>query len=375
VNSEADALDAAYQRNNRNANISETNPYGSSEFSFDDQGNVTGRTTTLAPQQQAILDGQQARELQAQGAQAGALDQYGQAAALDFDRAPSANARNTDNFSANNLQEVDVQNDATRQRVESSYFDRSKRMLDKQYGDVSNQETANLRARGYQFGGDDYNKLYNDRVTNPRDQAFANAADQAIQAGGAEAQRQFGMQSGLRGQQFGEQLSDSTQNMNINAANFDQDLTRRNQAIGEQMTARNQPLQEAATLSGMQQGVTNPTFNAFNAQQSSAGNVGGIGMGFAGMANDRTMQEDAQKENRWTVKNTPRGGTPPQTFEEWAQRQLFSNMLGQENMQLQSSLDGGPPRQPRPPSAIGGALTGIGQGIGQGIGGAITGAF
>lgn len=333
-------IDAATEANKQTAqtnqslnNFNESNPYGSSEYTRDAQGNITGRTTTLSDNQQAILDGSEKQEMGFQQGVGSAMSQYGQAPGLNFRSLASADPRYTD-----------MPTDATRQRYEQAYLDRSSKLLNKQFDQASQAETANLRARGYQFGGEDYNKLYNDRVANPRNEAMANLAQDAVTRGGQEQVNQFGMQ------------------LQANNQNFGQGLQSRNQGIQEQLTMRNQPLQEAATLRGMQQGVTNPQFAQYNPTQMQGVDVAGIGMNFADMANQRFMQNDAQKfQNSQPRGGGGGGGANPN---DWYQRALFSHMLGQENMMLQNQLGGFGQQQASPWTQMFGNLAG---GVGQGL--------
>lgn len=300
-------------------NINQSDAYGGRRFTRNADGSIS-QDTYLSDPQKNILAGQQQNEMGLLGQQQNAINQFGQTPGL--------------NFNAPGMQQVDMANDQTRGRVEDAYFNRSKRLLDQQFGDQQNAVTADLRARGYQYGGQDYNSQMQKQVTDPRNRAMQDAADAAVQAGGNEMQRMNTMQLGNR-----------------------------NQGIQEQLTMRNQPLQEASALTGMQRGVTQPNANPFYGTNLNPVDVQGMGSQMAGMAHDR-----------WMMKNTPRGGGGGgMSFGDWAQRQQFGNQMQQDNMILAAALAG--QNQPGSPSPWMQAFQGMAPGLGAGLGSWAAGAF
>lgn len=339
--------DNLVRQQNRVNNIAETGPYGSSSYTYDEQGNITGRNINLDAAQQRTLDLQNQQSQNALNLSQNAMGQLGQAPALNFNNLQGAQARFTE-----------MPTDATRQRVEQATFDRGANLLNKQFSNMAAEETANLRARGYQFGGQDYNKLYNERVNDPRTQAMNDLAQRSVEAGGVEQQRMNQMQLGT------------------NAQNFGQSMQSRQQGINEQVLQRNQPLQEAQALNSLNYGVQNPTFNPYQAAQNQGVDVGGLNMGFAGMANDRSMQQNQFRQDQWMMRNTPRGGGGgAMSFDDWAQRQAYGAYLQQQNMSHQAALQNGMTQGQEGPSVWGQVGAGIAQGVGQGLGQWAAGGF
>lgn len=302
-------------------NVNEVNPYGTSTYATDAAGNTT-RTSTLSPEQQKILDATQARELSTNAAASAALNRF----------------NTTGELSTDGLQVVDPQNDETRRRVEDAFYARQKRLMDPEFQRQADAETANLRARGYAFNDPSSQNIYDRRVVDPQMRARQEALDAAVLSGGVEADRMFNNQASLRDQQF-----------------------------GERQVMRNQPLNEFAALTGMSAGVTNPQFSAYNPAQVQGVDVAGIGTNFANMENQRKMQASDQRFQR----SLPRGGGGGggESFDDWANKQLFLSKIRQEEAGVGAELDArNRPPAAKEPSPWGGVVSGFGQGIGSILG-------
>lgn len=314
--------------------VNESNPYGSSTYTKNPDGTIT-RNTTLSQSQDAIRRGGELQEQRFQDAASQSIGKFQDAASqgFNFDRLPTSDPRYTEMPSSD-----------TRTKVENAYYDRGSRLLARDEGRAREATTADLRARGYQFGSPQYNNLMDQQVNERFDQQRRQLANDAILQGGAEEQRLNAMQLGT------------------NAQNYGMGLQSRNQGINEQMIPRNQALQEIGAFRGFQTGTTNPAFNPFSPTNVQGIDVGGLGATWAGMQNDRYMQNKDQAFQR----SLPRGGGGgAMGFHDWAQRQMFANQLQQENMLLANQLT---PQQ-KQPSPWAQALPGLATGLGAAIGG------
>lgn len=166
------------------------------------------------------------------------------------------------------------------QKAEDAFYDRGAQRLDRRMGNQNEDLEVKLRNQGLQPGDAAYDRAMQD-FGEERTDAYQALTNEAIMASGAEAQRMFGMQSSLRGQQtgeedrsaaFGNQARDQGFNERMLAGNYNQaqDLQQANYAnqlrqnnINEGMTQRGQRLNEVnALISGQQ--VAQPQMTGFN---------------------------------------------------------------------------------------------------------------
>jgi hypothetical protein len=179
-------------------------------------------------------------------------------------------------------------------RVADSVYNQATSRLDPQYGQQQSDLDARLAAQGIARGSEAANREQGN-LDRSRTDAYNQANYSAIQAGGAEQSRLFGLQ--LNQGQFHNQAQDQqyTQNLGTgefsNNANlqqqqatqaqaafnnqagaqaFNQDLqsanmnnNARQEQIQESTYLRNLPLNDIAALLGTGGGVQNPTFNPF----------------------------------------------------------------------------------------------------------------
>lgn len=191
----------------------------------------------------------------------------------------------------------------TRARAEDALYQSQATRLDQRYGDQQTALETDLANRGISRDSEAYTRAMNDFNTAKND-AYQNASLQAINQGGTEAQRDYGMDMGLRQQQVNEagmqgqfansaqaqqygQGSQSLQNqlaaqqaqfqqgLSANNQNYAQGLSSSNyqnqlrqQQIAEAMKQRTQGLDEMTALMNGQS-VNNPTFQNFGQASTS----------------------------------------------------------------------------------------------------------
>lgn len=147
----------------------------------------------------------------------------------------------------------------TQQRAEDATYQRMQNRLDQQYGGEQQALEIKLRNQGLSPGDEAWTAAMQD-FGNRRNDAYQNAQNEAIMAGGREAERMFGMQSGLRGQMTGEMfglgefsnqalMNEFQQNMQAGSQGF-QDTR---QALQFQNDARKQALAERMMALGYNQ--------------------------------------------------------------------------------------------------------------------------
>jgi hypothetical protein len=180
------------------------------------------------------------------------------------------------------------------QRVSDSVYNQAASRLDPQYQQQQSDLDARLAAQGIARGSEAANREQGN-LDRSRTDAYNDANYRAIQAGGAEQSRLFGL-SAQQGQ-FANQAQDQQYNQNIGtgefgnnatlqqqqaaqaqaafnnqagAQAFNQDLqganmnnNARQEQIQEATYLRNLPLNDIASLLGTGGGVQNPTFNPF----------------------------------------------------------------------------------------------------------------
>jgi len=166
------------------------------------------------------------------------------------------------------------------QKAEDAFYDRGAQRLDRRMSNQAQDMEVKLRNQGLQPGDAAYDRAMRD-FGEERTDAYQALANEAIMASGSEAERMFGMQSSLRGQQtgeedrsaaFGNQARDQGFNERMLAGNYNQakDLQQANyanqlrqQRINEGMAQRGQRLNEVNALRSGQQ-VAQPSFTPFN---------------------------------------------------------------------------------------------------------------
>ncbi|MFC3231266.1 tail fiber domain-containing protein [Marinibaculum pumilum] len=221
-----------------------------------------------------------------------------------------------------------------RQRVEDALYQRATARLDPYWQTQQQALESRLAAQGIPVGSEAHDAEW-DRFDRARTDAYGQARDQALLAGGDEQSRLFGLglagrqqgfnellaggqfanaaqaqaygqASNTRGQLFNEQMAGRqqafTEGMTTAQQAYYQALQNaqlqnaaRQQAIQEQLLARNQPINELAALLGVSGGVQMPQFG----QPAQVGVAppdlqGAIYNSYQGQVNNRAQQAAAQ---------------------------------------------------------------------------------
>ncbi len=176
---------AAAQEQARLNRLNETTPLGSTEFRATGNEDVPfERITTLNPTAQQTFEAQQNLGLDLAnllGDQSGRVaDAFGQSS--DFSGLPG----------------LDPSLEA-RQRQENALFDRQAGRLNQRFGDEQQALDTRLANQGIQAGSDTFNRSQ-ESFGRTRNDAFENAALQAIAGGGQEQNRAFGLNQAARQQ-------------------------------------------------------------------------------------------------------------------------------------------------------------------------------
>lgn len=290
----------------------QNNPWGSSKWQAETvKDPTTGQdvtkwtqNTTVDPRLQGALDSQvdltQQRSDLAGGMFDRAAGEYGQP--MDWSKYGSyagtpqgGNAQTGLNFG--NLNNVDNAG-ATRQRAEDAIYQSATSRLDPRFQQQQTDMETQLANQGISRNSAAYTRAMDDFGRNKND-AYAQAQQNAITGGGAEAQRDYGMDMGLRQQQanealqqgnFGNAAQAQNYSQNMSGANYQNQL-RQNQ-IQEDMQRRGFSLNEInSILSGQQ--VSMPQFGGFgqasNAQPTNY--LGAAQLNYEGSANNYNAQQ------------------------------------------------------------------------------------
>ena len=187
------------------------------------------------------------------------------------------------------LQGIPGQGDfgAERTRMEDAMFNRQKRLMDPGFQQSRDRLSQDLANRGMPIGSEASNRAL-DRMDRSQGQAMADLTDRSVALGGQEQSRLFNQAMGVRGQQFGEQR---TQTGLANAA--------RGQQFGEQQTqsalanaARGQQFGEREAAFGA--GQAQAGFQNQSAQLANALAMGARGAQTGELMQDRQMSNDAR---------------------------------------------------------------------------------
>lgn len=299
------------------------NPYGSQEVTWN--GEQPTITQTLSPEEQAKLD--QSYKTQ------GILGKAGTATAnqiatnagspLNFSNAPALQTSAPSRMMGTNLtpfQSEDARMNTKKLDSSNIYNQRViDAMMSRVNTDIGRQKedtNSTLIAQGLRPGTAAYNNAM-DMINRQQN----DAEQQAILAGGAEAQRSLGMDIAARQQkgealQTNQQLNTSnlqnmlsakqqkaanlTTNMNLNQAQFGQSQAARQQMINELMAQRNQPFNEMAAIQGGTQ-INNPFAGGLGYQggtQVTPGNIqAAVGQQGAAAQNQYNIQQANRNAN------------------------------------------------------------------------------
>lgn len=174
---------------------------------------------------------------------------------FNYDRAPRMPEVRRINSPLPQVREIDSPlpsaNNSVRQSVEDALYSRQASRLDPRWQQSEDRLQSSLAAQGITQGSEAYNRE-TANFARDRNDAYSNAILNAITGGGAEMQRQFGMDMAGRQQEFAEnnaafvqESANRQQLFNENNAAFGQGLQARQQGVGEANTLRALPTQEA----------------------------------------------------------------------------------------------------------------------------------
>ncbi len=282
--------------------VDQSSPYGTVKYEKIGSENIGGnevpryqQNTTLSPEQQGLYKS-------LTGVEQGALDtaQTGLgnvsktlSTPFSFDGVPnlktsaSGGAPIQYGLNTSGLPNLPGANDfgAERQRVEDSYMSRFNQDFPRQEEDT----VSRLNAEGLQRGSAAY-----DTAMQGLDRQKNDARNLAIQAGGAEQSRLFGLASDARGQMFGEQQAQGQFGNTAQGQSYAQDAQNaalqnqaRQQGISEAQILRNQPINEFATLTGLGGNIQTPTGAPnFGINMNNTDVLGAYGQQYAGQMNN-----------------------------------------------------------------------------------------
>lgn len=231
-------INTALAQTNLNA-VNQVTPWGTSSYSQSPGTTVNGvdipkftQTVTLSPDQQDILNAQNALTKQTYGIGSQALGNIGTSISqpLDFSNLPAA-PKGDQSY-------VDS--------VQNALYNRATATLDPQYQQSQRQLQTQLANQGFNIGSAGYNTAMGN-FERSKQQAYENALNDAIAGASSAATSQFNMAS-----------------------------TARQNALQEQLAQRNQPINELATLLGTSSGVNMPQFASVPQSSVGSTNVAGI---------------------------------------------------------------------------------------------------
>ncbi len=195
-------------------------------------------TQSLSPELQHQLDQQNSLN-STLGARAG---QLANREGLNFNGAPNAPTFNTDG-----VNQIPTGNADDLNAARDSVYNQSTQYLDPQFKQAQSDMESKLANQGIMPGSDAYNR----EVSNfnlQKQKAYGDARNSAIQAGGAEQSRLFGLG-----------LQSHTTGMNDALAGFNTGLQGRQQGVSEQTAIHNSPINDISALRGLPQ-VQMPTY-------------------------------------------------------------------------------------------------------------------
>ena len=212
--------------------INQNTPFGSLEFTGPNRNTAN---LTFSPELQALFSGQLGNDLGLQGLAGQALPGIGNLInnPLSTQGLPGLNLPNLPTIGGNAEQ--------YRGASERALFDRSRGLLDEQFGRDEDRLRQTLANQGLQSGGQAFGTemgLFNQR----RGETYENLARDAVLFGGQEASRTLSDQMGLTGLQA--QLA---QQQLANSSGV------RGQLFGEQQNIRGSQFNELASLLGLNQ--------------------------------------------------------------------------------------------------------------------------
>lgn len=226
--------------------VNESGPYGGASYTTGPDGQVT-RNYSLNPweqtkySQEAWLDMEKNK---AAGDMSGQLSQYSQP------------------FQYQNLIGISGADPSARQGIEEQLYNFDKRRLDQQWADKKAQLDQEVMNRGLTPGSKGYQALY-DQFNRDQSEAYTGARESAYTRAGSEMQNQF-----------------------------NQNLTGRQQQIGEQNYLRANPMNEYFQMrTPVQSGVNNPQVAGVSQLQFTGPEIAGASQGYQQLTNQNAAMK------------------------------------------------------------------------------------
>jgi hypothetical protein len=279
-----------------------TDPYGNTQsWSQDEDGNWT-LSQDLSPEQQAQFD-------QMNQMQQGYLDQINAQGAYDTSGISAAQWQGFEGLPGVEWQNQDFS--ADRQRIEDELYGRYSDKLGEEWGRRREDFMQTLADRGIAMGSEGWNREL-DSFDDREGQAYDTAMTRAIESGGAEQQRMFGMslqdlgaQMDVRNLYGGERIQD-----------FQMGSQQEQQALGRYNQQFWSPYQQMGQMQGFQGGIMGPSFGAPYTQNQPFVNVAGTGFNYWNANQNRNQAWDLAQfnndawwdRNLWTYGNQGQGG-------------------------------------------------------------------
>lgn len=231
-------------------------------------------------------------------------------------------------------------------RAEQSYFDRSYGRLKQQQDSEQQSLEIKMRNQGLAPGDEAWDSQVQS-MNQKHNDAVQNAQNEAIMAGGREAQRMHDMQMGMRqqgqgeiGQRFGEQLQRRRQGQGEIGQLFGEQMGARQlglgeigQRYGEQMGFRQQGVDEIGALYGQQMGMRGQGWDELQGtigmQQGIRGQYGQELLDLGNFANAASQQDFMQQMQAGS-----------QGFQDTRQAAEFQNQARQQALQERMALAG-----------------------------------
>lgn len=180
----------AYQQSKLN-NPNQYNPFGSKTTTYNPDGS-SSVNTTLDPAQQQLFNGSNSINGAIQDQAYGLVGNQ-----LNYNSAPG----------------MPTASQADRDQMTDAVYDQQTRYLDPQYKQGQDDLNASLANKGIMEGSDAWNRSQNNQALQ-KTAAYGDARDRAIQAGGAEQSRLFGL--GMQARTQGVNEANTMHNSNIN---------------------------------------------------------------------------------------------------------------------------------------------------------------
>ena len=232
------ANDASAQQQAQYNRINEQGPYGGASYSTDANGQTT-RNYSLSPWEQT---------------------KYSQEAYMDMGKNTAAGSIDLNQYSQpfqyQNLMGINAADPAARQQMEDQLYSFDQRKLDRQFQEREAQINQEALNRGLTIGSKGWQNLY-DQLGRDRSEAYTGARESAYTRAGTEMQNQF-----------------------------NQNLTGRQQQIGEQNYLRSNPLNEYTALRNpITSSVNQPSVSSVSQIQFTGPEVAGASQGYQQLTN------------------------------------------------------------------------------------------